>query len=733
METNDPLVSLLIPRANMARGMLHAARATMGSLPMVARALLKRARKPIKIIVDQRATTGSTDCETMIRLPRVPLPRNENDVEAALSLAAMMYGLIHHEVGHCNHSDAEPMRQARPGLEQTLLNIIEDVRMELAHIRDMPNARAYLDALNLVMHRQGRWAGETDPSQPVLAFLNYVMMHLNAVYRLDPSAKAVLAQNGASLETAFSPAMRQSLDALLTRLPSLQDSHDSLRLTKDVVSLLQQEQQAAQEQQKKDSDTAEQSDDGVGDPEPQSTGDAPQDSDAGKDDGSSDEDSDQTEQGSGASASDGAEQSEEGEGDANSQDTGDDSQDGDAGKDGDASGKDSDSAEQGSGAASSDDSEQSEDGDGDSASQNTGGQSQDQASASNAGSDSNSASQPTNTGGDSQDASNADSDASNGQGSPQGNANPGQSSLADNIGQVLSHGDTTGDKHASAHELLEEVVEAVKQALSMLETLDVEEAIKELDEAQNLGRAGCESGDLYLGANHDLGVSHSASLAIRRKLLTELDARTNAEVSVGRRGRSLSSRHLPRVMTGDGRVFKNKVEGDQPDTAVMLVQDVSSSMCGRPVELASQALYAASLALSGIEGIDVAAMAFPGNGKVIGFGDNPRANQQRFMLQAHGGTPMAEAVRAATQALLDQRNSRRLMIVLTDGAPYSFQETLAVIAAAESAGIEIYGVGICSDVVQHLFSKWIAIHDVNELPTRLVNLVRDEVMLSLAA
>lgn len=682
METNDPLVSLLLPRANMARGMLHATRATMGSLPMVARALLKRAKKPMKIIVDSRANTGSTDCETFIKLPRAPLPKSDADVESALNLAALMYGLIHHEVGHCNHSDIQPMLNARSGLEATLLNIIEDVRMELAHIRDIPNARAYLDALNLVMHRQGKWGASKGSSDPVESLLTYVMMHCNATYRLDPVSITVLPACSANLEAVFSPALRQSIDALLARTPSLQDSNDAHTLAKDLIKLLQQEQQQAQQQEKAEAEPTEQSDQGDGD-DPQNTG------DQSKDDGQSEGD----DQGEGAPSD--TEQSEEGQGASHPQDTGD-----------------------------------STDGDG-SASTSTGDTECDQSKDQSSGSKGETASDADSSNRQHQDA--ADASSSNGTGASSNQAAPPTSSLSDNIQQALSEPSTTGDKHASAHDLLDQIVQEVLATQPAHDCINVEQALEELEEAAELGRRGGASGDLYLGASHDLQAAHSASLSIRRKLLSELDARTNAEVWVGKRGRSLSSRHLPRVMTGDGRVFRNKIEGDQPDTAVMLVQDVSSSMCGRPVELASQALYAASLALSGIEGIDVAAMAFPGNGKVLGFGENPRANQQRFMLQAHGGTPMYEALLAATQALVEQPNARQLMIVLTDGAPNAFDKTLAMIASAEAAGIEVYGVGICTDFVQHLFSKWIVIEDVDQLPVRLVKLVRDEVMLSMAA
>ncbi len=291
---------------------------------------------------------------------------------------------------------------------------------------------------------------------------------------------------------------------------------------------------------------------------------------------------------------------------------------------------------------------------------------------------------------------------------------------------------SSGDKHDAANELLQQVVEALVQVCR--EALDLEDALETLAAAQAFtGGESAPDDMLQTGQDHDLDAGYSASLGIRNRLVSYLDAVTNDETFISQRGRRLSDRHLANCVAGDNRIFRGKIEGVTLSTAVMLVQDVSGSMDGNPIKIASQALYATALALEGIEGVEVAAMAFPGNGKVLGFGESPRRNAERFQLDSWGGTPMAEGVLVATQALLDQRLNRRIMIVLTDGEPDRREQTLAAIASAEQEGIEVFGVGILTASVGHLFRRSTVITTLDELPDRLVSMVRDEIVQSIAA
>ncbi|MBZ0134339.1 MAG: VWA domain-containing protein [Rhodanobacter sp.] len=638
---------------------LQAVRATMGALPMVARALLTRVPgKNVQIRVDPRATTGSTDCESYIRLPRMPLPSSEKDVDAAIDTAALMYGLLHHEVGHINESDIAVVKSCRSQIEATLTNILEDVRQENLTIKRMPVAKRYLDALNFVLAKEGKWARvPKDDESSQSALFAFLLCHVNAVYRRDESSMDVLPATEQAFDAVFGQDLRNDLETILQGTARMKDNADALALAREVLAFLRQQSQPQQpQQQPQQSQQTEASD---GESEQGDVSEASQQSDTGDGEG---------EQG-------------ESEDDASQSDTGDDE------------------GEQGE---SEDDASQSDTGDGEGEQD----ESEDDAS---------------------------QSDAGDGEGDQGESGSSGEPSLADKIREALGEQpNSSGDKHDAANELLQQVVEALVQVCR--EALDLEDTLEALAAAQAFtGGEGAPDDTLQTGQDHDLDAGYSASLGIRNRLVSYLDAVTNDETFICQRGRRLSDRHLANCVAGDNRIFRGKIEGVTLSTAVMLVQDVSGSMDGHPIKIASQALYATALALEGIEGVEVAAMAFPGNGKVLGFGESPRRNAERFQLDSWGGTPMAEGVLVATQALLDQRLNRRIMIVLTDGEPDRREQTLAAIASAEQEGIEVFGVGILTASVEHLFRRSTVITTLDELPDRLVSMVRDEIVQSIAA
>lgn len=702
MNFNDQLAALFAPGDSSKNGMLASVRATIGSLPMIARALLRRSSKPIKIIVDGRASTGSTDCETFIRLPRLPLPKTDSDVETAIDTAALMYGLLHHEVGHINYTDSADMMNARTGLERILLNIIEDVRQENVHIGILPASRAYLNAMNMVMMKQGKWGGAIRDLPPEMTFTNYLMTHLNAVYRHDPVCKGFLADNNTIMDEVFGEQFRLDLDTLLTRTASLASSRDALMLARDVIAFLQQQHQASQPQPQPNQQQQQDQQQGSEAEQTNESSDAQSDKDQDKDDSNG--------TGNSSSNSDSKDDEADGEdGDGGSCDSDSEEKD-ERGSEGDQSGTQTDQNSD----ASSDDGQDA----------STGSQSNSQE---QEGDEADSQGDPSSDG---QSGNSGPSNAGNGSGSNPSSIPP--SDRADAIQQVLSNNNAegTGDKHDAASALLEQLVAAVTDYLG---SLDLQQSLEDLEAVAQFSGNTETKAELELGADHDLDAGYSASLSIRRLLVSHLDALTNDEVWIGARGRRLSDRHLAGCIAGDNRVFRNKVEGQSLSTAIMLVQDVSWSMGGPPIKIACQALYATALAMEGIEGIEVAAMAFPNNGKVIGFGESPRRNVERFQLTTCGSTPMAEAISVASLALQEQRMERKLMIVMTDGEPDDGPLTQIAIAAAKRAGIEIYGVGILTSSVQAYFDKSIVITDVNELPNRLVSLVRDQVSASLAA
>ena len=177
--------------------------------------------------------------------------------------------------------------------------------------------------------------------------------------------------------------------------------------------------------------------------------------------------------------------------------------------------------------------------------------------------------------------------------------------------------------------------------------------------------------------------------------------------------------------------------GLQTDTAVQILLDRSGSMgssrgrgptgAPRPIEVARAACYALALALQALPGIAVAAAAFPGLrpdevAVLANFHERVDRQASRFAsLEAGGGTPLAEALLWAAGRLLGQRPTRRIVLLVSDGA-YDPNLARAMAARLSAAGIEILGIGIHCDLSQ-LIACSRRLATISDLPHALFDLL----------
>lgn len=173
----------------------------------------------------------------------------------------------------------------------------------------------------------------------------------------------------------------------------------------------------------------------------------------------------------------------------------------------------------------------------------------------------------------------------------------------------------------------------------------------------------------------------------------------------------------PKVGNGDWntQVFRKKVVADCLDTAVYLMVDCSGSMNGDKyiTACAGAALMAECLDTLNIN-YEVAGFTttYPGRGEYAyipifkRFGNrnvpsNMYAGFGEISSQLHNN-PDGPAVMFAKTRLLEQRNKRKLLIVLSDGQPATStlnddEALLQAIASTREAGVELYAIGIKSD------------------------------------
>lgn len=226
--------------------------------------------------------------------------------------------------------------------------------------------------------------------------------------------------------------------------------------------------------------------------------------------------------------------------------------------------------------------------------------------------------------------------------------------------------------------------------------------------------------------------------------------------TAGHRSGRLHSASLYRVMQGDGRVFQRKQEHNSKDTAVMLLVDNSGSMSGSRIVVAMQAAYALAQTL---ERVNIA-------NEIVGFttGHLSRSAMEQLHKEHQNGvrfnrhstivmpiyksfgervTPQVkkriayqlnvqsgmntntdgESLEYAALRLLPRRETRKVMLVMSDGQPVGSNAPYHLKATAKKLnqmGIETVGIGIQSNAVQSFYDRSMVLNDVADLPAAVM-------------
>ncbi|MBK1720112.1 VWA domain-containing protein [Thiocystis violacea] len=230
-----------------------------------------------------------------------------------------------------------------------------------------------------------------------------------------------------------------------------------------------------------------------------------------------------------------------------------------------------------------------------------------------------------------------------------------------------------------------------------------------------------------------LNRARSESRALSTKLQGLVQASRMDRPYATHQGKTLMAKRLHRAGTGEARLFARQTARTTPNTAVHLVVDLSGSMSRETdtsslAQVAQDAALALAMALDTIPGVSVAVTAFPGlQGKndsvscLIRHGQRPTARAGAFAQNARGGTPFAQALWFAAADLMLRQETRRLMLVMTDGEPDDADAALKMMAHCRQAGIEITGVGIGYDV-SWLFARHLTIQSASDLKRTLFGL-----------
>ena len=211
--------------------------------------------------------------------------------------------------------------------------------------------------------------------------------------------------------------------------------------------------------------------------------------------------------------------------------------------------------------------------------------------------------------------------------------------------------------------------------------------------------------EVHLLPDQDREKAVRMATALKARMLGLLQAHTLRHAISGRQGK-LETGKLYRLSTRSPRVFQKRASVHKLDTAVHILLDSSGSMHGESIKLAVQACYAVGKALEHLSGISLGITSFPAyrEGK-IGVFPLVRHGQKmtdRMQMQAHGGTPLAEALWWVMRQMLILKETRKVVLILTDGVPDDVPQCLQALEALRKTGVEVYGIGMKFDCISSL-------------------------------
>ena len=176
------------------------------------------------------------------------------------------------------------------------------------------------------------------------------------------------------------------------------------------------------------------------------------------------------------------------------------------------------------------------------------------------------------------------------------------------------------------------------------------------------------------------------SSRLRSRMLILLQGKQRRTHAGGCTGRRIDQRRLVQMAFGDPKIFRKKEEIKALNTAVVILVDGSGSMISTGggsktlSSVANASAYALHTALYHLTGVKVATAVFAGRenfniNTVADFGEKPVASL--FQVRPNGSTPTDQGLWYARAALLARPESRKIILLVTDGRPDDASDTRA--------------------------------------------------------
>ena len=252
--------------------------------------------------------------------------------------------------------------------------------------------------------------------------------------------------------------------------------------------------------------------------------------------------------------------------------------------------------------------------------------------------------------------------------------------------------------------------------------------------------------------------------AMRAKLVAELRAKA-ARRFVGDKTRgTIDTGSLYLLRMGSKNVFAEQTQELTEKVAVSILVDQSGSMYGQKIVKARQSAIAIGETLHGL-GVSFEIVGFENQGFGYSRDDRDYDRNERFHyhvyktfdqnfnvrktslvnMEAGGGNNDGEAVLAMAKRIVVRPETRKILIVLSDGQPVGGRRSMGggqdlcerflseSVAKISKAGIEIYGVGIMTNDVQKFYkrqngSSHVVVNKIDELAVKVFSLLKGKLL-----
>jgi cobalamin biosynthesis protein CobT len=266
-------------------------------------------------------------------------------------------------------------------------------------------------------------------------------------------------------------------------------------------------------------------------------------------------------------------------------------------------------------------------------------------------------------------------------------------------------------------------------------------------------------------ANH---INHEFSRRVTPKLVSQenfaqqvrrlIQIRAKVQRVYGVKKGKLDQSRLSRICFNapgfNERVFKNKIENKTLDAAITVLVDKSGSMSGEKDLFAMASTLLVNevcttlnipLEILGFTddeirtavGREIApVMYIYKNFSDIKVSDEDLRKYYGMSSSYMHGNPDAENILWAYDRLVKRKEKKKLLIVMSDGSPAASKGgsgigryTENVIKEIEaSKNVEIYGLGLCSDSVEHYYKAHSVVNEPQDIPSKLIELIERKIL-----